>query len=397
MNDFSLFDVSVDEAYGTYDTFRRECPVAHSDAFGGHWILTRYADVRAAAKDWQTFSSAQGHDLPKRVTHETAITTDPPVHDEYRALMQEVLNQKTINALQPYVVQLSHRLIDGFAAAGACDLVREFTEQLPPAVICRIVGLDEELSYELRDVSIRLGDSWDTPERFNGALDDFRGFVMPQIEARRESPRDDYLTRLATKPFRDRPLEDENIVMIMIGFLLAGHESTTAAMSSLLFHLLSQPDRGAAALADERLLSAAVEETLRLNTPFHHFRRVTTCPVEIAGTSVPQGADVMLNYAAANRDPEVFDRPDDFVPDRKPNPHLGFGFGVHTCVGAPLARMELRIVVPELFRCLPDLRLEPADVRWEFLGGSLAFVRELRAVFTPEPRRLARGQVAETV
>jgi cytochrome P450 len=168
-------------------------------------------------------------------------------------------------------------------------------------------------------------------------------------------------------------------------------------MSSLLFHLLSQPDRGAAALADERLLSAAVEETLRLNTPFHHFRRVTTCPVEIAGTSVPQGADVMLNYAAANRDPEVFDRPDDFIPDRKPNPHLGFGFGVHTCVGAPLARMELRIAVPELFRCLPDLRLEPADVRWEFLGGSLAFVRELRAVFTPGSRRLARGRVAETI
>ena len=389
---FSLYEISVDEAYAAYERFRRECPVAPSEAFTPHWILTRYSDVRAAARDWQTFSSAQGHDLPKRATYETAITTDPPLHDEYRNLMQEVLNHKTINALQPYVVQLSHRLVDAFAADGACDLVRQFTEQLPPAVICRIVGLDDELAYELRDVSIRLGKSWESPQGFAAALDDFRAFVLPQIEERRAAPRDDYLTRLATKPFRDAPLPDENIVMMMIGFLLAGHESTTAAMSSLLLHLLSEPDWRAAALADERLLSSMVEETLRLNTPFHQFRRATTCPVEIEETALPEGADVMLNYAAANRDPEVFDRPDEFVPDRRPNPHLGFGFGVHTCVGAPLARMELRVAVPELLRRLPDLRLNSPDVEWEFLGGDLAFIPELLAVFTP-----ARERAAETV
>jgi len=383
-NAFSLYDVSVEEAYDTYERYRRECPLAKSEAFTPHWILTRYADVRAAARDWQRFSSAEGHDLPKQVYRETAITTDPPLHDEYRGLMQEVLNQRTINELQPYVVQLAHRLMDDFAGDGACDLVAQFAEQLPPAVICRIVGLDSELAFELRDVSIRLGASWDSRERFAAALDDFRGFVLPQVESRRAAPRADYLTRLATQPFRGEPLADDAIVMLMIGFLLAGHESTTAALSAGLYQLLSRPEFVDGILADERRLSSAIEETLRLNTPFHHFRRVTTCPVEIAGTELPVGADVMLNYAAANRDPEAFDRPDEFVVDRRPNPHLGFGFGIHTCVGAPLARMELRTAIPALLRRFPDLRLADDRVEWAFLGGNLAFVRELRATFSPE-------------
>jgi cytochrome P450 len=377
VSDFSLYDIPVDDAYAAYARFRRECPAAPSESFSPHWILTRYEDVRAAAKDWRTFSSAQGVDLPKNEYRETAITTDPPLHDEYRGLMQEVLNQKTINALQPYVVELAHRLMDAFAGDGECDLVSQFTEQLPPAVICRIVGLDDELAYEMRDVSMRLGTSWDDPTRFAAAFDDFRGFVLPQIEARRATPRDDYLARLATQPFRGQPLPDESIVMMMIGFLLAGHESTTAAMTSVLYHVLS---RG----LDEALLHGAIEETLRLNTPFHQFRRVTTCPVTIGGTELPEGADVMLNYAAANRDPEAFEAPDEFIEDRRPNPHLGFGFGVHTCVGAPLARMELRVAIPELLQRFPDLRLARDGVSWDFVGGNLAFVHELRAAFTPE-------------
>ena len=383
---FSLYDIDVDEAQAAYDRFRQECPVARSEAFDGHWILTRYEDVRAAARAWETFSSSQGHDLPKHDLPETAITTDPPLHGEYRGLMQEVLNQKTINELEPYVVGLAHRLIDDVAAAGSVDLVTQYTEQIPPAVISRIVGLDPELALEMRDVSIRLGGSWEDPDEFERARADFRDFVLPQIESRRQTPRDDYLTRLATQPFRGAPLADATIVQMMIGFLLAGHESTTAAMSSVLFHLLSEPGRVARVLADDRLLSGAIEEALRLDTPFHHFRRVTTCPVTVAGTALPEGADVMLNYAAANRDPEEFPDPSTFDLERRPNRHLGFGFGIHTCVGAPLARMELLVAVPELLRRLPDLALagDPSEVRWRFLGGNLAFIDELRATFTPE-------------
>lgn len=147
---------------------------------------------------------------------------------------------------------------------GECDLVSQFTEQWPPAVICRIVGLDDELADEMRDVSMRLGTSWDDPQRFAAALADFRPFVLPQIEVRRAAPRGDYLTRLANEPFRGAPLPDESIVMLMIGFLLAGHESTTAALSSVLYHVLPNG-------LDAQLPSGAIEETLRL-------RRRTPCP-----------------------------------------------------------------------------------------------------------------------
>jgi len=382
---FSLYESAVDEAYRAYERFRRDCPAARSEAFGGHWILTRYANVRAAAKDWSAFSSADGVDLPRQeVRRPSIISSDPPLHEEFRDLFQEILNQKTILALEPYVFTLAHELMDGFAADGSCDLVTQYAEQLPPAVICRIVGLDADLAFEMRDVSIRLGDSFDHPDRFAAAFDEFRAFVLPQIEARRAAPRDDYLTRLATKPFRGAPIPDETIVQMMIGFLLAGHESTTAAMSCVLFHLLSLPERAEAVLQNDRLLSSAIEETLRLNTPFHQFRRKTTCPVEIDGTALPAGADVLLNYAAANRDEDVFTRPGEFLIDRRPNPHLAFGFGIHTCIGAPLARMELRIAIPELLRRFPDLALarEPELTTFEFLGGNLAFIHSLPAVFS---------------
>ena len=383
---FSLYEIDVPEAYSSYDRFRRECPAARSEAFGGHWVLTRYDDVRSAAKNWKTFSSADGHDLPKHDLPETAITTDPPLHDEYRDLMAEVLNQKVINDLEQYVVELSHRLMDDFAAAGSVDLVTQFTEQLPPTVICRIVGLDPERALEMRDVSIRLGASFADPAEFDAARADFAAFVLPQIEARRSAPRDDYLTRLATQPFKGEMIADATIVQMMVGFLLAGHESTTAAMSSVLFHLLTHPPYVQRSLEDARFLSGAIEEALRLNTPFHQFRRTTTCPVTIGGADIPEGGYVMLNYAAANLDPDEFDRADEFVPERKPNRHLGFGFGIHTCIGAPLARMELRIAIPELLRRFSDLRLVDDPVGWTFLGGNLAFIPTLGATFTPERR-----------
>ena len=230
---FSLYDLSVEEAYSAYDRLRESCPVGHSQAFGGHWVLTRYANVRTAAKDWRTFSSADGVDLPRQGERVSSIiSSDPPLHGEFRDLFQEVLNQRTINALRPYVSSLAHQLMDRFAPDGRCDLVSEYTEQLPPAVICPIVGLDAELAYEMRDVSIRLGNSFHDPDLFAAARTEFREFVLPQIEMRRSKQRKDFLTRLATQPFHGMPIPDDTIVQMMIGFLLAGHESTTAAMSS---------------------------------------------------------------------------------------------------------------------------------------------------------------------
>ena len=382
---FSLFDSSVEDAYATYERWRRLCPVARSEAFGGHWTLTRFDDVRAAAKDWRTWSSADGIDLPRQERGETIIASDPPRHELYRALFQEALNQKTISVIEPYVVEFAHRLMDGFSVDGTCDLVTQYTEQLPPAVICRIVGLDADLAYEMRDVSIQLGSSLQDQAHFTAALADFGEFVIPQVEARRVSPRSDFLTRLATEPFDGRTLPNETIVQIMVGFLLAGHESTTAAMSAIFLRLLSRPELIRSVLESKQLLSSVIEEGLRLDTPFHHFRRRSTCPTAIAGVDLPKGADLLLNYAAANRDPKEFQDPDSFVPDRRPNRHMAFGFGIHTCVGAPLARMEVRVGVAELLKRFPGIALvdDPSSVSSEFLGGLLAFIPSLRVQLVP--------------
>ena len=377
--DLSLHDAPVDGAYASYAELRQRCPVAHNAEYGGHWLLTRYEDVRRAAKDWERFSSADGVDFPPAGMPETLISSDPPAHTDFRRSDREAINPETVAAIRPYVADLADRLIDGFATDGPVDLVASFAEQIPPAAIARIVGLDPELATEMREVSIRVGEAFGDPERFGPAMADFAHFVFPQIEERRRHPRDDHLTRMATRPVRGQLYTDEQILFGMVGFLLAGHESTTAAMASTVFRLLEERERWVAAHDDPDLLARTIEESLRLDTPFHQFRRRTTCPVDVGEVQLPEQANVALNFAAANRDPQIFRDPDAFVIDRKPNPHMAFGYGIHVCLGAPLARMELRTAIGALVTRFPEMRLavETSAVAWEFRGGNLAFISEL--------------------
>ncbi|HET9126131.1 MAG TPA: cytochrome P450, partial [Solirubrobacteraceae bacterium] len=355
------------------------CPVAHNTEHGGHWLLTGYDEVRRAARDWERFSSADGVDFPPAGMPETLISSDPPAHTDFRRFDREAINPETVAAIRPYVEELARLLMDGLAGDGPVDLVSGFAEQIPPAAIARIVGLDAELATEMREVSIRVGEAFGDPERFGPAMADFARFVFPQIEERRRHPREDHLTRMATVPVRGQLYSDEQILFGMVGFLLAGHESTTAAMASTIFRLLEQPERWKAAHRDPELLGRAIEESLRLDTPFHQFRRQTTCPVRIGDTELPERVNVALNFAAANRDARAFADPASFVIDRRPNPHMAFGYGIHACLGAPLARMELRTAVGALIERFPHMRLavDPGEVAWELRGGNLAFIAEL--------------------
>lgn len=375
----SLYEVDVGTAQRAYADLHARCPVAFNAAHGGHWLLAGYEAVRRAAKDWATFSSAFGVDIPDRSMPEGLIASDPPAHTEYRRIDRQAINPETVEAIRPYVLDLAGQLMDRVPKEGPVDFVSAFADEIPPATIARIVGLDPGLAGEMRAVSIKVGSSFGDDAAFAEAMAEFRAFVIPQVELRRREPREDFLTLIATQPIRGAKYTDEQILSAMIGFLLAGHESTTAAFTSTLFRLLADPRRWAAVGDNRDLLARAVEEALRLDSPFHQFRRRATCPVDLDGASIAAGDDVALNYAAANRDPARFPDPDEFVIDRRPNPHVAFGYGVHACLGAPLARMELNTALGVLVERFPQMRLavDPATVSWEFRGGGLAYIPHL--------------------
>lgn len=368
--------------YAAYDEQRSRCPVAWNSSYGGHYMLTSYDDVKGAAGDWESFSSATGIILPQDPRPMVPpIEFDPPEHGFWRGVIQELLSRRTRQILEARVLVEADRLIDTFAADGHADLVRQFAEPIPVLAIATLIGLDPELALQMREVGLPVTHTHGTPS-FAGAMADFAAFALAQVNERRSRPREDFLTTLGSGEFEGRKLTDDQIVGVLISLMVAGHHSTVSALSSLLLHTAADPALRAELVANPRLLARAVEETVRLHTPLHTFRRRTTADVHVGGTTIPQHSDVLLNYAAANRDPDTFPEPHVFDLNRVGRAHVGFGYGIHTCAGAPLARAEIRLATQRLLTRLPDLTLVGRPPRHGF-DGHLLMLDELRVRFFP--------------
>lgn len=223
------------------------------------------------------------------------------------------------------------------------------------------------------------------PENFPRFVLEFGELVMPLIYERRETPKEDFLTRVATAEIQGRRLTEPETVGTLFGLFGAGHHSTTSAMSTLFYDVLSRPAVRAELAEQPKLLTAAIEESLRLNPPFYGFFRRVTKPVEISSTQIPENATVLANWMSANRDPAQFENPDEFRLDRARNKHVAFGYGIHTCVGAPLARLEMRVSLEQLLARIPDLELTGDKPVRYFGGAGATYLESLPVRFTPRP------------
>jgi cytochrome P450 len=380
------YQMSVSEVHGFYDELR-SCPVQHSGALGGFYWLTRYGDVRDAAQDWERFSSARkGVLLPPdpSAPRMPAIEHDPPEHSAWRKLYMEPLTPESLRALEPRLQAISNEVIDEFSGADQCDLMSTFAAPLPVLGMCEAVGITGRPVARIRDLAYQLTGSVTDPERRASLNMEMGSLVLDEILARRAQPREDYLTRVAHAEIEGRQMDEPELVRFMVGFLAAGHETTTSALGTLLFHALSRPELKQRMLADDHVLAAAIEEAVRWATPFHGFNRTTTTAVQIDGVTIPDDSTVRLCFAAANRDPAVFEHPDVYDPGRQVNRHLGFGHGRHVCLGAPFARLEMRTAFRELVRRLPDIHSVETTIEWDFVGGWLAVPSTCRVEFTPE-------------
>jgi cytochrome P450 len=352
-----------DDPTDIYRRLRDEAPV-YFNARYGFYALSRFADVVAAHRDWHGLSSAHGVDLSSLSKDPALIRTlgmiimmDPPEHDRFRALVSRVFTPRAVTALEPMVRKVITDLLDPLVGQPEFDAVADFSAPFPVEVISRMLGVPKGERQQIREwIDLGLhrepGEIDPTPAGLTAMLE-LGGYFYDLVKTKRAGPADDMLTRL-TQVTVDRGdgeqtgLTDEEIAGFAALLGGAGAETVTKLVGNAVFLFDTHPDEWRAVVDDPRLLPQAVEEVLRLLPPSQYQGRFSVEDRTYEGGTIPAGHPVLLLTGAATRDPRTFDRPDDFVIDRPPSISVAFGHGVHSCLGAALARMESRIAVEEI-------------------------------------------------
>jgi cytochrome P450 len=359
-----------------YAALRQEAPVHPVTLPNGTqlWLVTRYADCKAALAD-PRLSKRQGTGDSARALSQPVssplsrhlLAYDPPDHTRLRRLVSKAFTARRVEELRPRVEQLSAALIEPLRGKDGTDLIEEYAVHLPIQVICELLGVPVEDQADFRRwTSVMVSASADAagvPE----AVASFVGYLLKLIERKRATPASDLLGALiATRDEGDRLSEDELTSMAFL-LLVAGHETTVNLIGNGMYTLLTRPDAHRRLREDPALIPAAIEEFLRLESPVETATsRTATEPVTYGDVTIPAGAMVAISLLSADRDPDRFPAPDEFDLDRPDNQHLAFGFGIHYCLGAPLARLEAQIAFADLLAAFPDMRLAlPAsEVTW---------------------------------
>jgi cytochrome P450 len=365
--DLALLDpipqVWQDDPQPVYRQLREHHPVHYVES-RDLWVLSRYADIQSVIRSPASFTSAQGV-VPSGYAPEdpTIIAIDPPEHTAMRKAVSRAFTPKRMSELEGRIREIAHGLVAALPADGVADVFRQFTDILPYLVMAELLGLEPD-TY---DILKRCGDvivySTDyTPEEMQDATRELIEHLALTFEARTREPRNDLISVLLTSSPEGDALSHEELLSLCFLLTVAGTETTTSGMGNALLLLDHFTHDRARLVADRSLLPTAVDELLRYDSPVQGLCRVTTEPVEIRGTKLPAGARVHMLFAAANRDPEAFDEPDEFDIRRSPNMHLAFGFGIHHCLGASLARTEIRVGLDEFLGRFPDYRVRREEV-----------------------------------
>jgi cytochrome P450 len=368
-----------------YPTFRRlqaEDPVHWSDVLGG-WVLTRYGDVKAALNDARLSSDRitpflrhqDGARRPGlgelgRIVGLWAVFTDPPKHTRLRSLMNTAFTTRAVERLRPRVVAIVDELLDGVRGRASMDIIRDFAYPLPITVIAEMIGVPaadrEPFKAWSDELAQFVGSALATPDKYERAgrsLAAMAEYFRRMIPARRARPEDDIMSALIAAEERGDALSEDELVATCILLLFAGHETTTNLIGNAVLALLRHPEQARALREDLALAQPAVEELLRYDGPTQAMVRVARDAVEIDGRTIGPGQRVFTMINAANRDPAQFADPDRLDLGRQNNRHIAFGYGIHFCIGAPLARLEGQIAVPALLRRFPEMRLA-GDPPW---------------------------------
>jgi cytochrome P450 len=387
--DFDVLDAGyIEDPFSIWDELRTQCPIAHTDRRGSNWLPTRYADITAMAHDIGHFSSLEVAVIPFEGEEPEEpllpyglppISVDPPIHTWTRRLLLPWFSHRRVEGYEGLTRDLCVRLIDEFIEAGHADAAKHYAQQIPVRVIAHILGVPSDLADTFTGWVRDVLEFADDEERRMRAMEGLFTYFVAEVAVRRANPGTDLLSQLLNTEVDGAPLEESIVLGAAALVLIAGVDTTWSAIGSSLWHLATHEDDRRRLVEDPDLMPLAIEELLRAYSPVT-MARIVTEDVEFKGCPMKAGDRILMNFPAANRDPEVFEDPSKVMLDRQHNRHVAFGSGIHRCAGSNLARMELRVALEEWLRRIPDFRVaDGAEVTWA--GGQVRGPRVLPVVF----------------
>lgn len=347
-----------DDPYGTWEHLRAEAPIAFSTAgrrgTGRFWSFLRFDDIVAAARDTVTFVNTGGS---RFATRRPPLESDPPEHAVWRRLLLAYFAPSRMRFLESASRRFTTTLLDPLLSAGGGDAAHDFARPLPPQVLLTFLNQSSDDWPQIKtwceDAFLQSATQPDLQARFQVADRGLWDYSFAAVADRKQHPRDTAVDPiaglLAARP-DGQALSEDLIAGVVRLLIAAGHDSTTSAVGIALQYLATHPEDQRRLRAAPSLIPAAIEEMLRLQTPVLAMPRIVAEDTTVNGRVLKQGDRVMLYWASGNRDPAAFRQPDEPQLDRKPNQHLAFGYGIHKCIGAPLARLELRVALEEWVR-----------------------------------------------
>lgn len=386
--DRSLLAAPREQTLPIYRWLRDDAPLYWDEA-GKIWCLSRHEDVVWASKDTQIFSSAARGSRPNVLSVPSMINQDEPRHGQIRRFLYKGFTPNQLALRERQIRAIATALIDAVAQRGHCDFVQDIAARLPLAMIGAFLGAPEEDYPRLghwSDVMTLASDSMEQLDIQEAAtaFTDYSRYILALCEEKRRRPGEDLVSILVHAELDGEKLDDEQLVHETLLLLVGGSETSRNVTGGALEMLSRHPEQKRVLVDDPGKLPTAVEEFIRWMTPILNMQRTALRDVERHGQTIREGDPVLLLYPAANFDERVFEAPDRFDVERQKNPHLAFGIGNHFCLGANLARLQIRIVYEELFRRLPDIRMqegfEPGYPPSAFVRGFL----NLPVEFTPE-------------
>jgi cytochrome P450 len=387
------FDHTVEgyekDVVARYSRLREHCPVAHSDRHGGFWLISKYDMIIDILRQTEIFASGDGVMLPAPPFPVRAIPTesDKPLHTDYRAVFMPFLTPAAVARYEPVVRQRTNALIDTFIADGRAEFVSQFATRLPGQVVAGFFGLnpdDGERCYEW--LSTIFTPTGDDGEEVLEAVQKLAAFITDALARARTHPSEDLISAIVThQDHAGEGFSDEECMGLLVTAIAGALETTVSSLASILMLVDRFRDVRAELIANPTLTGRAVEEALRMESPVHGPARTVRRDIEIDGAQFREGDRVLLLFGSGNYDDEKFDRPEEFTLRRDHNPHLTFGHGIHRCVGAPLAQLEMRVTLEEILRRIPDYRVVDQSGPAIRSGGTWG-LGSLEIEFTPGPR-----------
>ena len=377
------------DPWSKYEELRSRCPVAHTDAHGGFWVLSKYEDVVKVAKDDITFSSVPTTVIPDSgVYNLIPLQSDPPDLQRYRVALLPYFTPKAVEKYAPRIRKFATDCLDAFVDRGHCELVTELANPVPSMTALEFIGFDPMDWHDFAGPMHQLSYSADGSAARTQALEDIHKLdkrIETAIEERRRNPSDDAITHLVEYEKDGVVFSGEELHGLVKMLLFGGLDTTMAATSNVLLYLSEHHHQRQRLIDEPSLIPSAVDEFLRFEAPVHAFARNVTVDTEIGGQRVLAGERVYMLWASANRDADQFENPDEVIYDRRPNRHLTFGIGAHRCLGALLARLELQIILEEVLRRIPDFKIDLDRVRHPSTVTIIWGRTSLPTTFTPTP------------